>query len=286
MTPQQIEQYMPAVGAAAFLRSAAKRGDLREIPHSEVRRLIRLAEKRDHERKNHMSTAPAGIPPLWMNRIRPNLPPPPRRIAGLPIDDRGYPVPFFVAWPDGKPDHRIADEGKRRRCVAQDLCWLCGDTLGQYRVFVLGPMCGVTMTSSDAPAHLDCARWAAMACPFLANPGAKRREVKPTAGVEVEEPGGIMIKRNPGVTLLWTASSYRFQLTPGESKPLFRLVGPPQALESYTCGRPATFEETWAAVESGFGLLQAQVSGEGEAQQLAAAVARFEGQLRQFLGDR
>jgi len=32
----------------------------------------------------------------------------------LPIDpDRGYPVPWFVAWVNGKPDFRVIGVGKR-----------------------------------------------------------------------------------------------------------------------------------------------------------------------------
>lgn len=230
-----------------------------------------------------MSTAPVGIPPLWMNRLRPGLPPLPDRLANLPIDDRGYPVPFFVAWIDGKPDHRIADMRKRNRCITQELCWLCGDTLGRNRVFVLGPMGGVTMASSDAPCHLECARWAVTACPFLLNSGAKRRPVTPAVDVEIEEPGGVMITRNPGVTLLWTATNYWLEAqSRNDPKPLFRLLGPPKGIEAYTAGRPATFEETWASVESGRALLEEHEDDAG-LRQLAGVLDRFKGQLRRFL---
>ena len=40
------------------------------------------------------------------------LPPMPSRIAALPVDERGYPVPWFVAWIDGKPEFRCADPAK------------------------------------------------------------------------------------------------------------------------------------------------------------------------------
>lgn len=36
--------------------------------------------------------------------LRADLPPLPPRMQRLPVDERGYPVSFFVAWPDGKPD--------------------------------------------------------------------------------------------------------------------------------------------------------------------------------------
>jgi hypothetical protein len=37
-----------------------------------------------------------------------NLPPMPDSIAKLPRDERGYPVPWFVAWVNGKADFRCA----------------------------------------------------------------------------------------------------------------------------------------------------------------------------------
>ena len=42
-----------------------------------------------------------------MTALCKDLPPLPRRFLGLPIDDRGYPVPWFVHWVDGKPDFRL-----------------------------------------------------------------------------------------------------------------------------------------------------------------------------------
>jgi hypothetical protein len=33
----------------------------------------------------------------------------PARFARLPADERGYPVPKFVEWIDGKPDFRCVD---------------------------------------------------------------------------------------------------------------------------------------------------------------------------------
>jgi hypothetical protein len=39
-------------------------------------------------------------------RLRPELTELPLRMRGLPLDERGYPVPWFVAWIDGKPEFR------------------------------------------------------------------------------------------------------------------------------------------------------------------------------------
>jgi hypothetical protein len=82
-----------------------------------------------------------------MTAIRSSLPPMPLRMTALPIDERGYPVPYFVAWVDGKPDHRIADASKMPGAINSGLCWLCGQKLGAFKYFVIGPMCSITRTS-------------------------------------------------------------------------------------------------------------------------------------------
>src|SRR5262245_60746512 len=105
--------------------------------------------------------------------LDPNLP---DRMRSLPIDERGYPVPWFVAYVDGKPEFRAMDRDKWREAVRMHLCWVCGQKLGSYVVFVLGPMCGITRTTSEPPCHIDCARWSAKNCPFLARPKMVRRE--------------------------------------------------------------------------------------------------------------
>src|SRR5262245_54991717 len=112
-----------------------------------------------------------------MNRLRPDLPPLPSRIAGLPIDpERGYPVPWFVAWHDGKPEFRTADGRKFRQAIRDRLCWVCGQPLGRHLVFVIGPMCTVNRVTVEPPCHLDCAEFSVRACPFLSKPQMTRRE--------------------------------------------------------------------------------------------------------------
>jgi hypothetical protein len=94
----------------------------------------------------------------------------------LPIDERGYPVPWFVAWlPDGKPEFRAMDRTKWFRAIREKLCWVCGGKLGVNVCFVAGPMCGINRTSSEPPSHLECARYSSRNCPFLNNPRMVRR---------------------------------------------------------------------------------------------------------------
>src|SRR4249920_2430888 len=86
--------------------------------------------------------------------------PMPSRIAALPHDDRGFPIPFFViTMPDGTRDFRIMDHVRRDKCIRSSLCWICGEKLGTYKAFVIGPMCTITRTSSEPPSHRECAEY-------------------------------------------------------------------------------------------------------------------------------
>lgn len=199
--------------------------------------------------------------------LRYGLPPLPQRMKNLPVDHRGFPVPHFVAWVDGVPDHRIVDAAKLPIAIKRNLCWMCGQPLGVYKTFCIGPMCAITRTISEPPSHLACVRFAAQACPFLTRPHAKRRE----AGLpdEVCDPAGLGLKRNPGAVCLWTTKSFRpyrhrGAVNGGNDGILFEL-GDPEATEWYVEGRPATREEIEGSIVSGLPALEQLASQEGKA---------------------
>ncbi len=196
----------------------------------------------------------------------------PRRMKRLPVSPTGFVVPWFVAWVDGKPDFRIVREGGHADAYNRGLCWLCGEPRGVYGAFVIGPMCGINRVSSEPPSHRDCAEYAVRACPFLTRPSAVRNE----RGLEgAQEPGGVMIKRNPGVTLLWVTKSYRpFRVDNGV---LFR-IGDPTEVRFYAKGLPATRAEVEASVNSGIHLLEEPAKAEGGAavRELSRLRAQFD----------
>ncbi len=125
----------------------------------------------------------------------------PARIARLPRDHRGYPVPYFVEWRDGVPLFPILSPVKWARCVGKRLCWVCGEQLGRNLVFAIGPMCTINQISSEPPAHRECIVYALQVCPFLINPRMGR--VPTERFGEVQSPGGIMDPGNPGVMAMW-----------------------------------------------------------------------------------
>lgn len=97
-----------------------------------------------------------------MNTVRQDLPGLPSRMRKLPVSAYGEPIPFFCRWADGKPVMRAADPVKLAACHDRGLCVLCGEPLGQYKAFVLGPMSAVNRLSDAPPAHTECAKFAAM----------------------------------------------------------------------------------------------------------------------------
>jgi hypothetical protein len=182
----------------------------------------------------------------------------PKRLRWQPISDTGYPVPWFVAWIDGKPDFRIADGEKRVRALRRDLCWLCGQTLGRHKAFVLGPMCAINRTTVEPPCHRECAEYSIKACPFLTKPRMRRNDVdRPTEAVE---PGGVMIMRNPGCTLLWMTRTYRIFHADGGD--LIK-IGEPNEIVAYAEGRLATRDELNASITSGLPLLAEAAAHDG-----------------------
>lgn len=94
----------------------------------------------------------------------------PARIAALPKDQRGYPIPHTVLIQDGKPNFRVVDPEKAMHAVQEKLCGICGGKLGKYMAFVGGPRSIKSRCFTDLAMHSECASYALAVCPFLAMP--------------------------------------------------------------------------------------------------------------------
>ena len=184
------------------------------------------------------------------NKLIERVPMPPR-IAKLPVSEQGYPIPWFVPWDGDKPFTQASDPRKLRMAIQHDLCWCCGERLGGYKAFILGPMCVVNRITSEPPSHRDCAEYALQTCPFLINPRMRRN---PVDDDRKQNPGGVFIERNPGVAALWMTRGYR-RFTPRGGGVLIS-VGDPTDVAWYREGRVATRAEILASLESGFPILR------------------------------
>jgi hypothetical protein len=94
----------------------------------------------------------------------------PDRMRSLKISDEGFPTPWFVPWIDGKPEFRGMVGEKLGIALRHKRCWICGQPLGKYLTFSIGPMCAVNRNIAEPPSHLSCAEYSVRACPFLSNP--------------------------------------------------------------------------------------------------------------------
>jgi hypothetical protein len=212
--------------------------------------------------------------------VRPELGTLPPRIARLPVDDRGWPIPWFVAYVTNEagesvPEFRAADREKFVRAIKERRCWVCGEPLGTWLAFPIGPMCSITRTISEPPCHRDCAEWSIQHCPFLANPAMVRRigDLPP----DVEEPPGVGLHRNPGVMCLWMTRTFEtFRVDDGRH---LLTVGEPSAVTWWCEGRPATRAEVQSSVENGLPNLLALAKTEGAfaVEALGKQVKRAEG---------
>jgi hypothetical protein len=185
-------------------------------------------------------------------------------MTGLAQDHRGFPVPWFVQWMDdgaaapygvGEPDFRVIDTPKLHRAVQQRLCWICGQRLGRYLAFVIGPMCAINRINSEPPSHLECAQFAVRACPFLMRPRMRRNTQD--LPEKHDQPTGFHLDRNPGAACIWVTKTYRV-FRPGQGNPgvLFNL-GEPVNCWWFANGRPATRDEIEESIDTGFPALLA-----------------------------
>lgn len=194
--------------------------------------------------------------------MRPELTPLPVRMMHLPVDARGFPIPWFVATlANGEPEFRAMDAHKWMQAVRHKLCWVCGTRLGAHLAFVTGPMCLINLTNSEPPSHLQCATWSAINCPFLSRPHMVRREGGLPDEVE-ENVAGIGIRRNPGAVAVYVVQGYRV-FKDHAGKPLIQMPEEHTAIAWYAEGRKATRVEVQHSINTGLPILMALAEQDG-----------------------
>jgi hypothetical protein len=182
----------------------------------------------------------------------------PLSMAKRPRDPRGFPVPWFTPWHEGKWDFRYVEPGKAEQAVREGRCWICGERLRLPCAFVAGPMCAVNRTNAEPPSHVECAIYAARACPFLARP----KMARPSGGEGVvhDEDGmpGIVLMRNPGVAVVWVTNRPEYDRVTR----LFGL-GEPVRVVWYAHSRKATRDEIMESITSGLPSLRELAEQDG-----------------------
>lgn len=139
----------------------------------------------------------------------------PSFLAHLKVDERGYPIPFFVPIQNGKPNFRFMDYAKLKKAIEHHLCHICGHKLHKdYFYFISGPLGLQNQVSSDAAMHRECAEYALKVCPHMVYRQAVRKEAEP-------DPANTPhIAEKPDVIYLIKTSKYKSKFYPQYGYPL------------------------------------------------------------------
>ena len=134
----------------------------------------------------------------------------PQCMEHLPTDPRGYPVPNFATYRNGKYDFTEVDPAAYGNAIVYKRCHITGLALGKEIAFVGGPISIGNRAFSDAGMLPDAARYAMQACPFIAAPKfAYAARTAPKAG-------GHLSPDRPKIFGLGVASSYRVESRGGQ----------------------------------------------------------------------
>lgn len=119
----------------------------------------------------------------------------PAAVAARPRDARGFPVLAITPWRDGVPEFAVTSPSRILVCAVERRCSICGLLLGKGPVWrVVGADEAVAImaasdgfenaaTTVEPPGHRSCMLYAAVVCPWLARPNARRRFDADVVGV-------------------------------------------------------------------------------------------------------
>ena len=129
--------------------------------------------------------------------MQPDQVPMPPAIAARPRDPRGYPVLAITPWRDGAPDFAVTSPARILVCAVERRCSICGLALGTgpfWRVVAADEAVAIatqpaafdnTASTVEPPGHRLCMLYAAVVCPWLARPNARRRLDVEAVGLHV-----------------------------------------------------------------------------------------------------
>ncbi|WP_326847533.1 hypothetical protein [Streptomyces kaniharaensis] len=116
--------------------------------------------------------------------------PMPPAVEARPRDVRGYPVPAITPWQGDEPQFALTDYERSANCALERRCSVCDTLMPQGPVWrVVGAAESAAIAEAlaagrpyrnlaptmEGPGHRACMLYAAMVCPYLARPNARRR---------------------------------------------------------------------------------------------------------------
>lgn len=160
--------------------------------------------------------------------------PMPPAVAARPRDARGYPVPAITPWVAGAPRFGVTSVERTFLCAVERRCSICALVMPPGPVWrVIGGAEAEAMAvaaargqafrnaapTAEAPGHRECMLYAAVVCPWLSRPTARRGTPGPAPGIEVAKGA----RRGSGGAVVGFRS-YDFSYTPADGV-LFRFDG-------------------------------------------------------------
>ncbi len=127
--------------------------------------------------------------------------PTPVAVAARPRDARGYPVPAITPWADGQPQFASTGVARTFLCAIERRCSICGTEMPAGPVWrvIGGAEADAIATvlasgqsyrnqapTAEAPGHRSCMLYAAVVCPYLARPNARRGTSASAPGLVVD----------------------------------------------------------------------------------------------------
>lgn len=174
----------------------------------------------------------------------------PPRIARLPHDQRGYPIPWNVLRNDsGEPFFTVNDDRRAWRALREELCPICGERLGKWRWFVGGPRSAFDPHGwyLDLPGHHECQQFALTVCPYLAAPKylgridvAQPAKLPPEARIFLDE---TQISDRPEVFVATASDKVEVLKREEFLQPYVRPAKPLLAYEFWRHGKKISWEE-------------------------------------------
>jgi len=170
----------------------------------------------------------------------------PERLKARP-QWKGMAVPFttLIGLQDGVPNFKVTDRVAWDICIEEKLCALCGQP-NDYWVWYIGSVQHMTReVVFDLGMHEDCARYAAVTCPYIAFGKAYGDHIKPTKGAEIIEMGPRSAYSNEGVPVfLFKCRRDAVRVVSYDQDPRVKLAKTGTIVEAFSIPRQPRVEST------------------------------------------
>jgi hypothetical protein len=179
-------------------------------------------------------------------------------MRNLPLDARGYPVPYVVECDiSGKPLFIVNSAERNAICIHRKLCPICGERLTKELWYVGGPQSALHPQGCylDSAMHHECMAYALQVCPYLAMSRSAARDavidklqtrlpevkllVDPT--IDMRTPVVFMAVMSYGRSL-------SYHLSKDQRNPYQKPLRPYHAVEFWHGGQRLDFEEGCALI--------------------------------------